>query len=98
MANVCSYCGAFLSDESKFCTKCGTPIKSAPPVNPAPPVNFTPPVNPAPPVDPGNKNGNYVSSTGADGFVNGTESGSFSLRNGQLMNIISGEGFVKEDV
>ena len=40
---------------------------------------------------------NYTSSTGAKGFVNSQESGSFSLKNGMAMNVLSGEGFVKED-
>jgi hypothetical protein len=39
----------------------------------------------------------YTSSTGASGFVGASEGGSFSLKNGRVMNVISGEGFVKED-
>ena len=39
----------------------------------------------------------YVSSTGATGFIGTGEGGSFSLKNGRVMNILSGEGFVKED-
>ena len=39
----------------------------------------------------------YTSSTGATGFVGSGEGGSFSLKNGAFMNILSGEGFVKED-
>ena len=41
--------------------------------------------------------GEYNFSTGAKGFVDTNENGAYSLRNGLLMNYISGEGFVKED-
>jgi len=39
----------------------------------------------------------YTSSTGASGFISLGEGRSFSLKNGWLMNVVSGEGFVKED-
>ena len=46
---------------------------------------------------PQGKAGSYTSSTGATGFIGSSEGGSFSLKNGRFMNILSGEGFVKED-
>ena len=41
--------------------------------------------------------GDYNFSTGAKGFVDTGESGAYSLKNGLLMNYISGEGFIIED-
>jgi len=40
---------------------------------------------------------NYTSYTGAQGFINRDEGNAYSLKNGWVQNILSGEGFVKED-
>ena len=82
MSQTCPKCGTSVIDGSKFCPKCGTDV-TTPATAAAQAAAMT--------------SQNYVSSTGAQGFVNSSEGGSFSLKNGRMMNVVSGEGFVKED-
>jgi hypothetical protein len=71
-----------LEDNAKFCFRCGANMAEVM-------------TNGA--TQPTQTGAVYTSSTGATGFVGSTEGGSFSLKNGRFMNILSGEGFVKED-
>ena len=82
MVKFCPSCGYELENGSKFCMRCG---------------NQVPAENDASMVQAAQNPANYTSSTGAIGFVSKGEGRSFSLKNGMLMNVMSGEGFVKED-
>ncbi len=82
MAVKCPGCGMELEDGTRFCIRCGTAI---------------PEVSAAQTASAAEQSQTYRSSTGAKGFVGEGEGGSFSLKNGRVMNIMSGEGFVKED-
>lgn len=82
MVKFCPSCGFELGDGSKFCMRCGNQVPEG--------NEATVPQAAQNPTD-------YTSSTGAIGFVSAGEGRSFSLKNGRLMNVISGEGFVKED-
>ena len=82
MIKFCPSCGYELENGSKFCMRCG---------------NQVPAENDASMAQAAQNPVNYTSSTGAIGFISKGEGRSFSLKNGRLMNVISGEGFVKED-
>ena len=83
---LCPKCNKVNDDGSKFCACCGFGLFNSEPI----PHTVVPDaVSVSAPV--------YTSSTGASGFVNAGEGGFYSLRNGGFINVISGEGFVKED-
>ena len=82
MIKFCPSCGFELGDGSKFCMRCGSQVPDG---------------NEATVPQAAQNPSSYTSSTGAIGFVSAGEGRSFSLKNGRLMNVISGEGFVKED-
>ena len=82
MSFLCPNCGMTLDDGVSFCIRCGANM-----------AQYSTPYQ----VDYQPQQQVYASSTGASGFVGASEGGSFSLKNGRVMNVISGEGFVKED-
>lgn len=98
MAVRCPNCGAVNPDETSFCSQCGvqfvyteaeqqTPEAGAPrPTQQSWQYDFTPDTA----VD-------IVSSTGATGFVDPNEQPVCSLKNGFLLNLVSGEGWKSED-
>lgn len=88
MARFCSKCGASVMDGVRFCQECGNVMDAAP--------KAAKPQSQA--TVPGYGNNNYVSSTGGSGFVSNNEASTgYSLRNGMVMNVLSGEGLKKED-
>ena len=98
MAVRCPNCGAINPDETSFCSQCGvqfvyteaeqqTPEAGDPrPTRQSWQYDFTPDTA----VD-------IVSSTGATGFVDPNEQPVCSLKNGFLLNLVSGEGWKSED-
>ena len=91
MSFLCPNCGMNLEDGVRFCIRCGADMTQySSPYQ----VDYQQPQQ-------GDyqqqMQQNYVSSTGASGFVGANEGGSFSLKNGRFMNVLSGEGFVNED-
>ena len=109
---ICKYCGAENPNDVQFCSNCGCSISEPNVVggntgnlpNGIAAMSFVGntgnlPNGMATMDSVGNvaTNQNYQFSTGANGFVNENEKWSYSLRNGWMQNVVSGEGFIKED-
>lgn len=112
MPSRCMYCGTMNPDGTKFCQYCGTPMgSSAGPIDPptekrtapqpkvikepAASVQSNYAVSAKEPTGAGSTN--YVSSTGASGFIDKDEQAVYSLKNGYGLNMLSGEGWKSED-
>lgn len=99
-SSFCSVCGSSVTTSGKA-TEYQTTYVAPQPAQPiAPPPIAPPPIPPQPiappPVSVG-ASSDYVSSTGATGFVDPSEKAICSLKNGYGLNLIAGEGWKSED-
>ena len=90
----CSNCGGMNEDGARFCAICGNTLGATPSVSPVPPMqpnsSVYSNVRRDMPV-------NGIRPSVGGRFVDGNEHVVATLENGVMMNIISGEGFRKED-
>ncbi len=94
---ICKFCGTDNPNNTQFCINCGKPVTANynnASVNQS--GNSQPPYN-QPNQSYNQPNQSYQFSTGAEGFVSSDETWSYSLRNGWIQNLSSGEGFIRED-
>lgn len=91
----CSNCGAQWVETQTFCAKCGKTLPHKQPTNSNPSAEAGNSGNAKVFVIEGQPE--YTSSTGSRGFVSPDEVFRYSLKNGVILNLISGEGWKKED-
>ncbi len=91
----CSNCGTQWVETQTFCSKCG---KTLPQKRSASDDSSSEDSNSNNvPIHVGEQKSEYTSSTGSSGFVTPDEVMIYSLKNGVALNLISGEGWKKED-